>query len=148
MIALIQRVDEAEVMIAGERHAAIKKGLLVFLGVSAGDKEWDADYLLDKVINLRIFEDSGGKMNLSLVDQKADLLIVSQFTLLASCAKGRRPSFTDAEVPEKAKILYNYFIEQGRIRLGERIASGQFQAMMKVRLINDGPVTISVNSRA
>ena len=146
MIALIQRVEEAQVYIEEKLRGAIKRGLLVFLGVESGDEQRDADYLLDKVINLRIFEDQHGKMNLSLFDLSAEMLVVSQFTLLADCRKGRRPSFTGAELPERAEKLYNYFLEQGNARLG-RIASGEFQAMMKIKLINDGPVTIHINSR-
>jgi D-tyrosyl-tRNA(Tyr) deacylase len=147
VIALIQRVDQAEVHIADRQHSAIGQGLLVFLGVALGDEERDADYLLDKVISLRIFEDQEGKMNRSLADIAGEMLVVSQFTLLADCRKGRRPSFTGAEQPQRAEALYDYFIAQGKNRLG-RIASGQFQAMMKIKLINNGPVTICISSRS
>ena len=111
MIALIQRVDEARVYIDERLKSHIKKGLLVFLGIELGDDFPDADYLLEKVINLRIFEDHLGKMNLSVMDIAGELLIVSQFTLLSDCKKGRRPSFTRAEQPQRAKMLYDYFIE-------------------------------------
>ncbi|MDX9745285.1 MAG: D-aminoacyl-tRNA deacylase [Syntrophales bacterium] len=146
MVALVQRVDEASVYIDDRLHSAIQTGLLVFLGVKKGDSEKDADYLLEKILNLRIFEDRQGKMNLSVKDLGGGLLVVSQFTLLADCRKGRRPSFTDAEDPERAKHLYEYFLSRGR-GLYDRILSGEFQAMMKVRLVNNGPVTLSINSR-
>ena len=146
MVALIQRVDEAQVYIGEKRHDYIGKGLLVFLGIAAGDGMTDADYLLEKVLHLRIFEDADGKMNLSLLDISGELLVVSQFTLMADCRKGRRPSFTGAASPDQAKPLYNYFIDRAKQRLG-KIAGGEFQSMMKIRLINDGPVTISIASR-
>jgi len=147
MIALIQRVDEAHVYIDEELKSRIQRGLLVFLGIARGDCEKDADYLLEKVLNLRIFEDLQGKMNLSVMDVAGELLIVSQFTLFADCRKGRRPSFTGAEEPDQAKKLYEYFLDRGRQTYG-KISCGEFQAMMKIRLINDGPVTISISSRA
>lgn len=147
MIALIQRVDEAHVYIDEELKTRIQRGLLVFLGIARGDCEKDADYLLEKVLNLRIFEDLKGKMNLSVMDVAGELLVVSQFTLLADCRKGRRPSFTGAEEPGQAKKLYEYFLDRGRQTYG-KISCGEFQAMMKIQLINDGPVTISISSRA
>jgi D-tyrosyl-tRNA(Tyr) deacylase len=146
MIALIQRVDEAQVHIGGKEKSSIGKGLLVLLGVEVGDDYEDANYLLDKIIHLRIFEDHQGKMNLSLLDVSGEMMIVSQFTLLGDCRKGRRPSFVMAEEPEKAKNLYEYFIEKGRELYG-KISSGEFQATMKIHLINDGPVTLFVHSR-
>jgi D-tyrosyl-tRNA(Tyr) deacylase len=146
MIALIQRVDEAQVYIDEVLKSHIEKGLLVFLGIELDDNFSDADYLLEKVINLRVFEDHLGKMNFSVLDIDGELLIVSQFTLLSDCKKGRRPSFTRAEQPQKAKMLYDYFIEKGN-RIYGKISCGEFQAMMKIQLINDGPVTISINSR-
>lgn len=146
MIALIQRVGEAKVYINQKLKSHIHKGLLIFLGIELADDYKDADYLLEKIINLRIFEDNLGKMNLSVIDIAGELLIVSQFTLLADCRKGRRPSFTRAEQPDKARMLYDYFIEKGKQICGN-IACGEFQAMMKIHLINDGPVTISINSR-
>lgn len=146
MIALIQRVDESLVYIDDRLRSHIKKGLLVFLGIELGDNYQDADYLLEKVINLRVFEDHLGKMNLSVTDIAGELLIVSQFTLLADCKKGRRPSFTRAEEPQRARMLYDYFIAKGKQCCG-KISCGEFQAMMKIHIINDGPVTISINSR-
>ncbi len=146
MIALIQRVDEARVYIDENLRDGIGKGLLVFLGIASGDEFRDADYLLEKITNLRIFEDEQGKMNRSVADISGELLVVSQFTLLADCRKGRRPSFGRAEQPERAKKLYEYFLENAKRSL-RRVGSGEFQAMMKIHLVNDGPVTISINSR-
>jgi D-aminoacyl-tRNA deacylase len=146
MIALIQRVCEARVYIDEKLKSHIDMGLLILLGIELGDDFKDADYLLEKIVNLRIFEDNLGKMNHSVMDIAGELLIVSQFTLLADCRKGRRPSFTRAEQPNKAKMLYDYFIEKGKQVCG-KISCGEFQAMMKIHLINDGPVTISINSR-
>ena len=146
MIALIQRVDEARVYIDENLRDGIGKGLLVFLGIASGDEFRDADYLLEKITNLRIFEDEQGKMNRSVADISGELLVVSQFTLLADCRKGRRPSFGRAEQPERAKELYQYFLENAKRSL-RRVGSGEFQAMMKIHLVNDGPVTISINSR-
>jgi len=146
VIALIQRVDEARVYIDKNLKDGIGKGLLVFLGIASGDEFRDADYLLEKITNLRIFEDEQGKMNRSVADISGELLVVSQFTLLADCRKGRRPSFGRAEQPERAKKLYEYFLENAKRSL-RRVGSGEFQAMMKIHLVNDGPVTISINSR-
>jgi len=146
MRAVVQRVDSAAIFVEGRQISSIDKGALVFLGVERGDDRKDADYLLDKAINLRIFEDEMGKMNLSLLDKSYAMLVVSQFTLLGDCRKGRRPSFVTAEDPEKAKLLYEYFISKGRERITD-VANGEFQAMMKVELINDGPVTILLDSR-
>jgi len=146
MIALIQRVDEAQVYIGGKEKSNIKNGLLVLLGVEIGDDHQDADYLLDKIIHLRIFEDQQEKMNLSLADVSGEMMVVSQFTLLGDCRKGRRPSFVRAEQPEKARSIYDYFIEKGRQLYG-KISSGEFQATMKIHLINDGPVTLCIHSR-
>ena len=146
MMALIQRVDEAQVSIGGREKSRIGKGLLVLLGVEAGDDRQDADYLLDKIIHLRIFEDQREKMNLSLADIAGEMMVVSQFTLLGDCRKGRRPSFTRAEEPEKARILYDYFLEKGRQVYG-KISSGEFQTTMKIHLVNDGPVTLCIDSR-
>jgi D-tyrosyl-tRNA(Tyr) deacylase len=146
VIALIQRVDEARVYIDENLRDGIGKGLLVFLGIASGDEFRDADYLLEKITNLRIFEDEQGKMNRSVADISGELLVVSQFTLLADCRKGRRPSFGRAEQPERAKKLYEYFLENAKRSL-RRVGSGEFQAMMKIHLVNDGPVTISINSR-
>ena len=124
----------------------IGPGLLVLLGVSTSDDEADADYLADKITHLRIFQDRAGKMNRSLVDTGGEMLVVSQFTLLGDCRKGRRPSFVQAAEPEKAKRLYDCFVN--RIRLnGISAATGQFQAMMAVSLVNDGPVTLILESK-
>lgn len=146
MRAVVQRVEKAAVSIAGHVVSVIGKGILVFLGIEKGDGPDDADYLLDKVINLRIFEDGDGKMNLSLMDISGEMLVVSQFTLLGDCRKGRRPSFTKAEDPVPARALYDLFLERGRERVSS-VMSGEFQAMMNVELINDGPVTMLLDSR-
>jgi len=146
MKAVIQRTDEAEVRVGKEIISAIKQGLLIFLGIEKGDKREDCDYLLEKTINLRIFEDDVGKMNRSLIEVSGELLIVSQFTLLADCRKGRRPSFTQAEEPQKAKALYDYFVEKAKQRV-KKVSQGLFQEMMKVKLVNNGPVTIILDSK-
>lgn len=146
MRVVIQRVLSASVTVNGNLISSIGYGLLVFLGIEKGDTYQDADYLMEKVINLRIFEDSEGKMNLSLLEIEGEMLIVSQFTLLADCRKGRRPSFTNAEEPKKAKHIYDYFILKIKEKVSN-IAAGEFQAMMKIELINDGPVTMLIDSR-
>jgi D-aminoacyl-tRNA deacylase len=146
MKAVIQRVETASVRIDGNEISRISGGLLVLLGVEKGDSEKDADFLLDKIIHLRIFEDGEGKMNLSLLDISGELLVVSQFTLLADCRKGRRPSFTDAAEPESATRLYEYMLSRAREKV-VKVGQGQFQATMKVGLVNDGPVTILLDSR-
>ena len=146
MKAVIQRVETASVRIDGNEISRIGGGLLVLLGVEKGDSEKDADFLLDKIIHLRIFEDGEGKMNLSLLDISGELLVVSQFTLLADCRKGRRPSFTDAAEPEPATKLYEYMLSKAMGKV-TKVEQGQFQAMMKVGLVNDGPVTILLDSR-
>ena len=145
MRAVIQRVSRAQVRVEGQIVGEIGKGLLLLLGVGKGDRSAQADSLVEKVLNLRIFEDEGGKMNLSLLDAGGSLMVVSQFTLYADCRKGRRPSFTDAGSPAEAKALYEYFISQAKSR-GLVVASGIFQAMMEVELINFGPVTILLDS--
>ena len=146
MIALIQRVTAGEVRVRNETVARIGPGLLVFLGVSQTDEEKDADYLVNKLIHLRIFGDDEGKMNRSLLDTGGEMLVVSQFTLLGDCRKGRRPSFVRAAPPDKAEALYEAFIEKVRSQ-GVSVASGTFQAMMAVSLVNDGPVTLIVESK-
>jgi D-tyrosyl-tRNA(Tyr) deacylase len=146
MRAVIQRVDSAGVKVGKQDVSKIKSGILVFLGVEKEDGERDADYILDKAINMRIFEDNEGKMNLGLADIGGEMLVVSQFTLLADCRKGRRPSFVSAEEPTGAEGLYNYFITRAKEKI-EKVASGRFQQMMSVELINNGPVTILLDSR-
>jgi D-tyrosyl-tRNA(Tyr) deacylase len=146
MKAVIQRVDCASVSIDGLEISRIGAGLLVLLGVEKGDDEKDADFLLDKMIHLRIFEDGEGKLNLSLLDVSGELLVVSQFTLLADCRKGRRPSFTDAAEPATATKLYEYMLSKAREKV-TKVGQGQFQAMMNVGLVNHGPVTILLDSR-
>ncbi len=145
MRAVIQRVEKSSVSVDGDEIGAIGKGLLVLLGVAREDGEKDADYLLDKIVNLRVFEDGEGKMNLSLLDVAGELLVISQFTLLADCRKGRRPSFIEAAEPGKARHLYEYFAAEAARRV-RRVSTGRFQAMMKVALTNDGPVTILLES--
>jgi D-tyrosyl-tRNA(Tyr) deacylase len=146
MKAVIQRVESASVSIDGNEISRIGGGLLVLLGVEKGDGEKDADFLLDKIIHLRIFEDGEGKMNLSLLDISGELLVVSQFTLLADCRRGRRPSFTDAADPALATKLYEYMLSKAREKV-TKVGQGRFQALMKVGLVNDGPVTILLDSR-
>jgi D-tyrosyl-tRNA(Tyr) deacylase len=146
MRAVVQRVTQSSVTVDGRLVGAIGPGLLVLLGVAQGDTEQDAEYLADKIVQLRIFEDEAGKMNLCLLESGGALLVVSQFTLLGDCRKGRRPSFAGAAPPETADALYQRFAAQVRAR-GVTVATGQFRAMMKVALINDGPVTLIVESR-
>ncbi len=146
MVVVLQRVKEAKVTVDGTILGKIKKGVLIFLGVSKDDGETDAIYLIDKVINLRIFEDQAGKMNLSLLETRGEMLVVSQFTLLGDCRKGRRPSFSKAAKPEEAQKLYEYFILEGKKR-GVAVQSGKFQAMMEVSILNDGPVTLLIHSK-
>jgi D-tyrosyl-tRNA(Tyr) deacylase len=146
MRAVIQRVDSAKVTVNTQKIGEIAGGLLVYLGVEKGDQRSDADYLLDKILNLRIFEDRDGKMNISLLETGGGILVISQFTLLADCRKGRRPSFANAEDPGHAKPLYEYFISQAGTK-ATKVQSGEFQAMMKIESINDGPVTIIIESR-
>lgn len=146
MRAVIQRVDRAAVNINSQLYSSINQGLLVFLGVEKGDSEKDADYILEKTVNLRVFEDKQGKMNLSLIDTGGEMMVVSQFTLLGNCIKGRRPSFTRAEDPVKANNLYEYFVNQASARV-KQLATGRFQEMMQIALINNGPVTLLLDSR-
>jgi D-aminoacyl-tRNA deacylase len=141
MKAVVQKVSKANVKVKETIIGDIMTGLVVLLGVGHNDTEKDADYLADKIINLRIFEDDNGKMNKSLIDVKGELLVVSQFTLMGDCRKGRRPSFVKAAPPDMANRLYLYFIEQTKIK-GVKTEAGKFQALMDVSLINNGPVTI------
>lgn len=145
MRAVVQRVKQSSVKTNGEVVGRIGHGLLVLLGVAKGDHAEDADFLANKIINLRIFEDEDGKMNRSLLEIGGELLAVSQFTLLADCRKGRRPSFIAAAEPEKAIELYEKFVERVRQK-GVAVQTGRFRAMMEVALINDGPVTIIIES--
>lgn len=146
MRSVVQRVDRANVSVGGEQISRIEKGVLVFLGIGKGDRSGDADYLAEKITNLRIFDDQQGKMNLSLVDVGGAMLVISQFTLLGDCRKGRRPSFTEAENPEAAKVLYDYFISLIREKVCY-VAEGKFQAMMSIESVNDGPITILLDSK-
>jgi len=145
MRAVIQRVKEARVKIKNEVIAEIGNGLLVLLGVKNKDTEKDAKFLAEKILNLRIFPDEKGKMNLSLLDIKGEILIVSQFTLYGDCKKGRRPSFVEAASPEIAEKLYEKFTEEIK-KSGLKTKTGKFGALMKVELINDGPVTLILES--
>lgn len=146
MIAVIQRVQTAEVSIAGRSCGKITKGLCILLGVAKGDWEKDADFLADKVAGLRIFADAEGKMNLSLIDTGGAALVISQFTLCGDWRKGRRPGFSNAAEPKEGKRLYEYFCEQLK-KAGVPLQTGEFGAMMQVSLINDGPVTFVLDSR-
>ncbi len=145
MRAVLQRVSQAQVVVAGETVGAISQGLLVLLGVEQDDAEGDAAYLAKKTAELRLFEDDGGKMNLSVEDIGGEVLVVSQFTLAADCRKGRRPGFSRAASPEEANRLYQHYVALLRQR-GVSVATGQFQAMMQVSLTNDGPVTFLLDS--
>jgi D-tyrosyl-tRNA(Tyr) deacylase len=146
MRAVVQRVQQASVQVDGETVGSIDHGILVFLGVGHDDSEKDAVYLAEKVVNLRIFADEEGKMNRSLIDVGGGLLAVSQFTLWGDCRKGRRPSFIAAAEPNVANSLYKTFIQHAR-DLGVSVATGRFQEMMQVALVNDGPVTLLLDSK-
>jgi D-tyrosyl-tRNA(Tyr) deacylase len=145
MRAVIQRVTRCRVTVNGKTVGEIGAGLLVLVGVSKTDDEAAADYLVDKIIGLRIFEDAEGKMNLSVQDSGGAVLVVSQFTLYGDVRRGKRPSFDAAARPEEAKRLYEYFVSRIRVA-GLRCETGQFQAMMDVELVNSGPVTILLDS--
>ena len=145
MRMVIQRVTEASVTVAGRVVGKVGKGIAVLLGVAKGDSEQAVEYLANKLVNLRIFEDDAGKMNRSVQDIGGELLVVSQFTLLGDCRKGRRPGFSDAAPPEEADRLYLYFVEHLRGQ-GFKVETGQFQARMLVMISNDGPVTFVVDS--
>lgn len=146
MKALVQRVNKASVTVNGEEVGKIGRGLVVLVGVAIGDTEKDADYLVNKILNLRIFTDSADKFNLSVLDTRGEILLISQFTLLADSRHGRRPSFTDAAPPPQAEALFNYVVKQARAS-GLKIATGCFQQHMEVEIHNTGPVTIMLDSR-
>jgi D-tyrosyl-tRNA(Tyr) deacylase len=145
MKALIQRVARASVSVEGKVVGKIGPGLVVFIGVANGDSMEDIQYLARKIVELRIFDDADGKFNLSALDVKGELLLVSQFTLLATTRKGRRPGFTDAAAPENAETLFNQFVEQVSAT-GLKVETGRFQTHMLVEINNDGPVTIFIDS--
>ena len=147
MKILIQRVGHASIEVEHKMHAQIKSGLLIFLGIEKDDDSSDVDYLVCKSAALRIFNDADGKMNLSIQDVGGEALIVSQFTLHASTKKGNRPSYIKAARPEHAIPLYEYFIQKMNLELPEKVKSGVFGADMKIQLLNDGPVTIMIDSK-
>jgi len=148
MRAVIQRVSSASVTIDGKVNGSINQGLLILLGIKTGDNEADAKYLSEKCSALRIFEDAEGKMNLSVKDVNGSALVVSQFTLYGDARKGNRPSFVEAAPPQVAEPLYEFFVQQMKLLLGEeKVATGIFRAMMDVSLVNSGPVTLIVESK-
>ena len=147
MIAIIQRVSEAKVKIEGDIKAKIGKGLVVLLGIEEADSAEDIDWLCGKIVNLRIFNDTEGVMNVSIKDDNGDIIVVSQFTLHASTKKGNRPSYIKAAKPDSAIPLYHKFISALQTAFGKPIQTGEFGADMKVSLINDGPVTIIIDSK-
>jgi D-tyrosyl-tRNA(Tyr) deacylase len=146
MRAVIQRVKNASVEVDGRCVGQTGQGLLVFLGIAKGDGEKDIDWLIEKIINLRIFEKVDGKFDESLLDRGGSLLVVSQFTLYGDCTRGRRPSFSDAMPSGEAKVLFETFVERARLRVPD-VQTGVFQAHMEVTLTNDGPVTLIIESR-
>jgi D-tyrosyl-tRNA(Tyr) deacylase len=145
MRAVVQRVTRASVTVEGQVIGEIAKGLVVLVGIAREDTKVEAAYLVDKITNLRIFDDSEGKMNLSVKDVGGALLVISQFTLYGDVRRGLRPSWSDAAPPEVAEPLYDFFVRQARAAIDE-VATGKFQAMMQVELVNDGPVTILLDS--
>lgn len=148
MRAVIQRVSEASVTIGRAIHASIEKGFVILLGIRTGDTRDAALFLAEKCSSLRVFEDANGKMNLSLNDVGGSVIVVSQFTLYGDAQKGNRPSFIEAARPEEAEPLYDVFVERMKVLLGnDRVATGIFRAMMKVKIVNDGPVTILIESK-
>lgn len=147
MKVIVQRVTQAEVRVKGNVVGQINKGMLIFIGISKDDEHKDADYLAQKITQLRMFEDAEGKMNLSSLEVEAEFLIVSQFTLYGDCRKGRRPSFDGAADPQKGEELYKYFVNNLRSQT-IKVETGQFRAMMDVKLVNDGPVTFVLESRS
>ena len=145
MRAVIQRVSEASVTVDGRVIGSIGRGLVVLLGIAKGDQASDAEFLVEKTVGLRIFPDAEGKMNQSVADVAGALLVVSQFTLYGDCSRGRRPSFDKAAAAEDARVLYEYFVRAARDR-GIRVETGIFQATMSVHLLNEGPVTLIIDS--
>jgi D-aminoacyl-tRNA deacylase len=145
MRAVVQRVSESSVAVGPEVVGRIGRGLLVLVGVATTDTEKEAVSLAEKIVHLRVFEDESGRLNRSLIDVGGEMLVVSQFTLLADCRKGRRPSFTGAAGPDQANRLYEHFVRQ-TAQLGIFVQTGRFQALMAVSLVNDGPVTLIVES--
>lgn len=145
MRSVVQRVSRASVRVGGETVGQIGKGFLVLLGVGENDTSQDLEWMIDKIIGLRVFEDEEGKMNRSIIDEKGEILLVSQFTLYGDCRKGRRPSFTAAAPPDKAKALYEEAVTKIAVK-GVDVETGIFQAEMKVELVNDGPVTLLLDS--
>lgn len=146
MKLVVQRVIRSAVTINGKDTRGIGQGLCVLIGVTHGDTERDADWLAEKLVGLRVFSDDDGKVNLSVKDVDGELLLVSQFSLYASCAKGRRPSFTEAAPPELAEKLYDYFVERVKASGVKRVACGEFGADMTVEIINDGPLTFIIDT--
>lgn len=146
MRAVVQRVKKSEVKVDNDLVGSINSGLLIFLGIGKDDGIDDIDYMIDKIVNLRIFEDNQNKMNLSALDLNKEIMIVSQFTLYGDCKKGRRPSFFDAAPPDEAERLYDLFIDNFK-KYDLKIQTGEFQAMMDIDLINDGPVTLLIDSK-
>ena len=146
MRAVVQRAAKAKVTVEGMITGEIGRGLVILLGIGLDDNDRDIEYLADKIINLRIFEDENDKMNISLMDIGGQLLVVSQFTLFGDCRKGKRPSYDKAARPEAAEVLYERFVERCR-SMGVKTETGKFQAMMQVELQNDGPVTLLLDSR-
>lgn len=145
MRAILQRVSRAKVTVDGETTGEIGDGLLILLGVGTDDVEDDAIYLVEKIVNLRIFDDEDGKMNRSIIDIAGEMLVVSQFTLFADTRKGRRPSYLGAAAPEEANRLYELFVKEAG-KYVSKVGTGRFQAMMDVELVNSGPVTIILDS--
>ena len=146
MRAVLQRVTRAGVRVEGETVGEIARGLFVLLGVARDDAKEDAAYLLDKITSLRVFDDAEGRMNLSVVDVGGGLLVISQFTLYGDVRRGRRPSWFEAAGPDVAEPLYEFFVAEARGRVGQ-VATGSFRRMMEVEIVNDGPVTLLLDSR-
>lgn len=147
MRAVVQRVSQSKVVVDGETVGSIQKGLMVLLGIGKDDTAKDVEYLANKIINLRIYEDNNEKMNLSVLDQKGEILVISQFTLYGDCRKGNRPSFTDAAPPEEANRLYQEFVLYLKEKTPLKVETGVFQATMHVEIHNEGPVTILIESK-